>query len=66
MYSFDAVLTFLIHESLPAIITFLPKKLNCIVFVLKINYIHQLERWHVVFIVGLPGICENVDNIGLY
>ncbi|HEY6667535.1 MAG TPA: hypothetical protein VI033_00110 [Candidatus Nitrosopolaris sp.] len=42
---------FLILEFLSAIITFLPKKLNCIMFVLKINDIHQNERWLVVFIV---------------
>jgi hypothetical protein len=57
---------FLIHESLRTIITFLPKKLNCIMYVLKINNSHQLERWHAVSIVGLPGICENVDNIEIY
>ena len=57
---------FLIHESLPAIITFLPKKLNCIMFVLKINNCHQLEGWHVVFIVGLPRNLRDVDNIEIY
>jgi hypothetical protein len=57
---------FLIHESLPAIITFLPKKLNCIMFVIKINNCHQLEGWQSYLSLASPGICENVDNIEIY